>query len=253
MIRVNKLILPLLVSILLSTVGTLKIGQDINSLFSVVLSPITSPSSFIRSLLNENFEFFWQLPQINRENQDLKKQNAALLYEIQNLKDAITDQTTLDNAKVSFKEIVPVRVISLGKTISATTSQSTDKIKPGQPVVSGTILLGIVESVSSPIIQIIPLDSENLRRFPIKTQTGQTGIYLFDARTPQIIDLPSENPINLNDSVLTLPTQLVPSGLVVGKITRIISSPQDPLQKAEVKLDSRFSSTTSDLIIITSP
>ncbi|KKT35493.1 MAG: hypothetical protein UW23_C0015G0005 [Candidatus Collierbacteria bacterium GW2011_GWA1_44_12] len=253
MIRVNKLILPLLVSILLSTVGTLKIGRDVNALFGVVFSPITTPTAMARSTLTGSLEFLEDLPRMSLENQELKKEYSALLSENQNLKDAITDQETLKNSSKIFTSTIPIRVISIGKTVTATTSFSTESIKRGQPVVSGTILLGFVDRVSDPIIHIIPLDSESLSRFPVKTGMGQSGIYLFESRTPQIADLPSENPVNLNDSILTLPTELIPANLVLGRTTKIISAPQSPLQKAEIKLDSKLTSKTPDPVIVTQP
>jgi len=251
--KINSLLLPLLISILLTILANLKIGPQINSVISTALSPISLPVSLGKSLVSGNVEFIKNLPQLNSENLDLKKQNSSLLSENQNLKDAITDQSTLKKASSFYTEIVPIRIVSIGKTIVATTSQNTDTIKSKQPVVSGSVLLGFVESVSSPVIHITPLDSESVSRFGIHTQQGQAGLYAFNTRTPQIVDLPSENQIILNDPVFTLPSEKLPGNLLIGKITKILTTPQEPLQKAEIKLESGFSLSLTDLVIITKP
>jgi hypothetical protein len=113
--------------------------------------------------------------------------------------------------------------------------------------------LGFVDRVDSSLIYINSLDSGNLTRFPVKTGSNQTGVFYFENRITQIADLPSENPIILNDTVLTLPTSLIPPNLIVGKIVKIISTPQSPLQKAEVDLDTKISMNISGLVIITKP
>jgi len=251
--RISSLLLPLLISVLLSTLSNLYIGRKLNTFFNIALSPITIPTSHTKSLLDETKDLLLDLPHLSRENLELKKINAVLLSENQNLKNAITDQETLKNSSKIFTSTIPIRVVSVGNSITATTSFDTNSIKKGQPVISGAILLGFVDRVSNSIIHITPLDSDNLPRFPIKTVMGQSGIYLFENRSSQIADLPSENPINLNDSILTLPTELIPANLVLGRTTKIISTPQSPLQRAEISLDSKLTTKTPDPVIITKP
>ena len=252
MSKANKIILPLLVSILLSTGGTLKIGEKINASLSYVLSPITASSVILKSRLTGNLMFLGELPHINEDNQQLKKKNAILLLENQNLKDSIADRETLKSTPAIFGETIPIRILNTGKITIATTSFNLSPIKAGQPVVSGATLLGFVEAVTPPLIYITPLDSESAPRFLAKTTLGQTGTYSFQSRIPRLVDLPSENPITLNDSVLTLPNLLTPPNLVIGRIVRILSTPQEPLQKAEIKLESSLALSTN-LVIITKP
>jgi len=251
--KLSILLLPLLVSILLSTLSNLKIGGKINSLTTTLLSPVTHPTAIAKGAIENNLAFIHDLPQINQENLSLKKQNSLLISENQKLKDSLSDQEALKKATSPFKEVVPVRIINIGKTITTTTSHKLDSVKSGQSVISGTTLLGFVDTVSGQVIHVIPLDSDYSSRFGVKTTLGQKGVYVFNSRIPQIIDVPSENPLTLNDTVITLPSEDSPGNLVVGKITKIISSPQEPLQKAEIKLETVFSSNPTDIFIIVKP
>ena len=251
--KINQLLLPLLTSILLSTITSLKVGQKVDSAFNTLLIPVTQPTLVLRNYLTNTIFLLTNLPSINQENQELKNQNAALMSENQSLRAAITDNETLKNITTPYHSSVPIRVISIGKTITATTSLDLSAVQPDQPVVSGSTLLGFVQSVNAPIIHIVTLDSDRSPRFPVKTYLGQTGTFLFDARVSQITDVPSENPLTLNDSLLTQPTRTLPSGLVIGKVVKILSGPQEPLQKAEIKLDLRFQDGPANLFIITQP
>jgi len=206
-----------------------------------------------KGTLESNLAFIHDLPQINQENLSLKKQNSLLISENQRLKEFLLDQEALKKATSPFKEIVPIRVINIGKTITATSSQNLDLIEPGQAIVSGATLLGFVDTISGQVIHIAPLNSEYSSRFSVNTTLGQKGSYIFSSRIPQIIDVPSENPLTLNDTVMTLPSEDSPGNLIVGKITKIISSPQEPLQKAEIKLETTFSSNPTDIFIIIKP
>lgn len=248
--KLNSLLLPLLVTILLSTLGKLKIGRTIDNVSYALLSPLQTPVTSLRYFTQNQFSFLVSLPSIYKENRELKNVNSALLSENQNLKNLIQDKADINSIKLPFQSAVPVRVISNGNQITVTTSLDTSQVEIGQPVVSGSVLIGVVSEIKKPIITINTLMDENFPGIQIKTSLGQSGTYQYSSRTPQMINIPSEDPVSLNDNVFTQAGEKIPANLVIGKITKILTSSQSPLQKAEIKLE-LDSTKIKDLIIIT--
>lgn len=250
--RLNLILLPLLVSILLSTLGKLKIGRTIDHLTYTILTPIQAPVSSLRFTANTNISLIKEIPNIFKQNTQLKNTNNALLTENQNLKNLIQDKSLIETLKNPYKQSIPVRVVSNGNIITVTTSLDLSSVAIGQPVVQGTTLIGIVSEIKKPIISITPLTDESFSGINLKTSLGQKGVYQYSARTPQIINIPSENPVSLNDTVFTEASDKIPANLIIGKITKILTTSQSPLQKAEIKIDTDINQI-KDLLIITKP
>lgn len=250
--KLNLLLLPLLIAILFSTLSKLKVGRSIDHFVYGVFTPIQAPISSLKILSNNQFSFLVNMPKIYQENQELKNTNSSLLTENQSLKNLIQDSNSLLSAKTPYKSSLSIRVISNGNQITSTSSLDLSRVSVGQPVISGTTLIGIVSSIKKPIITITPLTDDNFPIIQIKTGLGQTGSYQYSNQTPQVINIPSENPVSLNDNVFTEASDKIPANLVIGKITKILSSAQSPLQKAEIKLN-LDSTQLKDLTIIIEP
>lgn len=248
--KLNLLLLPLLIAVLLSTLSKIKIGRTIDNLTYAIFSPIQTPVSSLKYLTNSQLIFFKNIPGIYQDNQAQKTLISSLQSENQNLKNLIQDKLILDTLKSPYKATLPIRFINQGNLITATTSLDTSLISIGQPVISGSTLVGIVSSIKKPIITITPLTEESFPNVLIKTGLGQTGSYQYSARTTQIINIPSENPVSLNDVVFTEASEKIPANLVVGKITKILTSSQSPLQKAEIKLDLDPTQIKNPLIVL---
>lgn len=249
--KLNLILLPLLFSILLSTLSKLKVGRSVDFIAYTVLSPIQTPISSLKYLTNRQMSFIKNIPSIYKENQSLKNTNSYLLSQNQSLKDLIKDTSSIETTSSSRKAL-PVRVISFGNQISTTTTLDSSQVAVGQPVISGSSLIGLVSSIKKPIINIIPLSDDSFPSIQIKTSLGQSGSYQYGNRTSQIINIPSENPVSLNDIVFTEASEKIPANLIIGKITKILTTSQSPLQKAEIKLDTD-STELKDLSIILQP
>lgn len=251
--KINLLLLPLLASILLSAAGKLKVGRAIDSATYAVMSPLTLPASQIRLTIADKTSFIRNVSVMEKQNREQKNQIARLLSENEYLKQKIADKQVIENLKNSFKQVIPVRLSgSSGKFIVSST-ESTDRVRPGQPLVSGNVLLGTVLEVKGTGITIIPLESEKSPSFPIRTASGQKGFYKFADNHPQITDIPSQNPIVLGDFVFTEAGELLPGNLIVGKTVKILTISQEPLQKSEIDLFDTLGNNPDNLAIITAP
>ncbi len=248
--KLNLLLLPLLVSILLVTASKLKVGQTIDAFFYTALFPIHLPVSKLRLFTEAQSAQIKNLPFLDKQNSELKIQNAHLLSENESLKELIGDRKILDSLHLPFKEILPVHLVGSTGSYTVSSSFPLNKVRPGQVLIEGNILLGTVSEIKGSLITIIPLDSSKTPIFSVHTSSGQKGVYKYQNHLPQISDIPSQSPINLGDFILTEPSDLFPGNLLVGKTVRLLSTTQEPLQKAEISLYSSLASNPQNLAII---
>lgn len=251
--KINLLLLPLLLSILLSTVTKLKLGNNVNSFFYLLTAPIHSPISSLRLYTENKIKYFANLPNIEKQNRELKIQSAHYITENEFLKQKITDQKTLDSLNASYKEILPVRLSGTTGKFTVSSLQTSDKVKPGQPLISGNVLLGFVSEVKGVSYTISPLDSDKIPSFAIRSSSGQKGTYKFLNQIPQISDVPSQNNLILGDFIISEPNDFLPGNLLIGKIIRLISGSQEPLQRAEISLYDNLGNNPDNLAIIITP
>lgn len=251
-LKINLLLLPLLVSILLSTAGKLKVGKSIDSVSYTILSPIYTPIGFLRKIADSQLSFVKSLPILRQQNKDLISQNSKLLSENERLKQSITDSKTL-NSGTGFKSVLPVRLTGSIGNNSVSSSLPIVNVKIGQPLVAGNTLIGIVSDIKGSVINISPLESDHLQAITVHTTSGQKGQYKYQNNTPQITDIPSLSPIVIGDYVFSEPSEQIPGNLVIGKLINIISAQQEPLQKAQIKLESSLEENPGGLFIILEP
>lgn len=251
--KLNLILLPLFVSILLSTASKLKVGTQIDTFFYTLLTPLSLPVSKLRLFAEKQSFFFKNISGLEKQNRDQKNQIARLISENEYLKQSLTDKKILDRLQNNFKQALPVRLVGSSGKFTVSSSLPLDNIRPGQPLVSGNILLGTVKDVKNNLITIIPLNSEKSPAFPARTTSGQKGLYQFSQDNPQITDIPSQSPLVLGDMVLTEPSELFPSSLIIGQTIRLLTISQEPLQRAEISLYSTLDSSPDNLAIITQP
>jgi len=250
--KINLIFLPLLFSILLSTLGKLKLGHDLNSLVYTLLTPVQVPLSVLKQKTTDTRSLIFNIPSLKKQNDQLKAANNLLLTENQNLKSLLHDQFLINDQKPIYQHTLPVRVLSINRQIAVTTTLDISEVKIGQPAISDHVLLGLVADIQAPIIYLTPLSEDNFPNIGLVTSNNQKGNYQYSARTPQMINLPSESPVNLNDTVFTQVTELIPGNLLVGRIVKVLTSKESPLQKVEIKLDQK-PQDLKDLLIVTKP
>lgn len=243
----------LLISILLFTTSNLKLGNFLNSFFTAVFQPLSSPLISLKSSYQLQTNAIKNLPSINKQNREQKVFIAHLVRENELLKQSLKDSKVENNLKNNYQEVLPIKVSGSRGKIVATSTQQLDKLKSGMPVVNGNILLGIVTEINQNIINIISLEDDMFPTLSLKSASGPEGVYRHHNGIPQIVNVPSQTPIILGDFVLTNPTDMIPANLLVGKVSKVTTSPQDPLQKGEVNLYDSFSNNPDNIVIILKP
>lgn len=158
--KINLLLLPLLVSILLSTAGKLKIGKTLDNVFYTILTPIHMPVGYLRQVADTQISFISSLPKLKQQNKDLIFQNSRLLSENEQLKQSIVDSKTAILTQ-NFKSVLPVRLTGSIGNNSVSSSLPLDKVKKGQPLIFGKILV-IISRFFPYILPLVKKGSINL-------------------------------------------------------------------------------------------
>ncbi len=243
----------LLISILLFTTSNLKLGNFLNSFFAASFYPLSAPLSNLKAYYQSQINTIKNLPNTNKQNREQKVFIAHLVRENELLKQTLKDSKVESNLKNNYQEVLAIKVSGSRGKIVATSTQDLDKLKSGMPVVNGNILLGMVTEVNQNIINIISLEDDLFPPLNLKSASGPEGVYRHHNGIPQIVNVPSQTPIILGDFVLTNPTDQIPANLLVGKVSKVTTSPQDPLQKGEVTLYDSFSNNPDNIVIILKP
>lgn len=237
-------------SILLTLASFLNLTNPLTSLLYRLANPLLSPLSQVRQAEVRLLALLAALPQTNRDNADLRRDNYLLKIQVKALSESLSGQTLAASVSQAGWQVQPVRLVSLGST-AVFTSSDFSHIKPGQPVVSDYSLLGLVQSVQPPIVKVLPLNHPQVK-IAAQLETGTKGDYLYQNNHPYIVNLPSNVAFNSKTIVLTLPSEQLPENLVIGQVDKVTTNPANPTQEATLTLDQEISSA-KDIYIITSP
>jgi len=201
------------------------------------------------------FGSFFRGGALAKENENLKKENQKLLYQVAFLQSieqgnqAQSDvSTTCQNS--GFK-LVMAGVAGLDNDILSINKGSTDGISEGMPVISQQgVLFGKISKVYKNFSDVMLISNKNsVVNIKINEINGVVrGIGGLDAYLDLI---PIGSQINSEDILVTSSIEKsFPKDLLVGKITKIQKDDQKPFQQADVNLF--FDVKTADnLFVIT--
>lgn len=243
-------IAALFLSILLTAGSFLNLTPPLSALLFSLLSPLIQPLTTARSGETRLFHFISNLPTVATENTKLKNENNLLKIKLDQLSQAISDQTLIASLGNNRWRVQPVKLVGLGNLVIFT-SQDFTAVLPGQPVVSGNSLVGLVKEVQKPIIKVIPLNHREIK-LAVQLETGAKGDYVYKGSRPYIINLPSATVFNSKTSVFTLPTEHIPENLIVGQIEKIVTNQANPTREATLTLDQEIGAS-GPFFIITQP
>lgn len=238
-----QIIAPFLISLLLLTLSNIPQADSFTSLPTRLIHPLYSPFSQLGQKLQKQQQLVTSLPQTQYYNLLLRQENTQLQTQLLLLK----NQIHYDSIPSLNWPNQSVKIINLTPLVTVTTSDLS-LIRLGQPLVDSTALLGIVTEIKPPLIYITPLTHPDTH-LDIQTLDQIQAEYIFADQTPQITNLPSQNPLPENTTIYTLPTQYIPGGLVIGTTTQSLSNPQQPLQRIKIKLNTHINQAQNPSII----
>ncbi|MFA6190103.1 MAG: rod shape-determining protein MreC [Candidatus Staskawiczbacteria bacterium] len=221
----------------------------------------TSSSGLISSLLKSG--------SLTKENEDLKKQNQNLLYQVAFLQSIEQGNRAQSDVSISCQntgfQFVMAGVIGLDKDILSIGKGSVDGVSIGMPVINQqNVLVGKVfkvyknfsdimlisnknsvinvkvqqQNIASEIIIVNPDGTTTTSTDPAPETVEIAGVIRGSGALSAYLDLiPVNSEINSDDVLVTSSLEKsFPKDLLVGKITQNIKNDQKPFQQAKISL-----------------
>lgn len=194
---------------------------------------------------------------LGKENEELARQNIALLREHGNM--FMEKSDTVLTMKSRTDSLHPVSVRLYDYTIAHVIYNSTDQvanciildkgardgIEKEMAVTSPKGVVGVVQEVSNNFAYVLPVLNRNSRINAIVSPLNQVGTIVWEGTDPEtalLENIPQHLEINIGDSVLTSGySRIFPKGLFIGSVKEVSSGKNASFLTIKVKLGADFS------------
>lgn len=194
---------------------------------------------------------------LGKENEELARQNIALLREHGNMFMEKSDTVLTMKSKTDSLHPVSVRLYdyTFAHVIYNSTDQvanciildkgSKDGIEKEMAVTSPKGVVGVVQEVSDNFAYVLPVLNRNSRINAIVAPLNQVGTIVWEGTDPEtalLENIPQHLEINIGDSVLTSGySRIFPKGLFIGSVKEVSSGENASFLTIKVKLGADFS------------
>ncbi len=194
---------------------------------------------------------------LGKENEELARQNIALLREHGNM--FMEKSDTVLTMKSKTDSLHPVSVRLYDYTLAHVIYNSTDRvanciildkgardgIEKEMAVTSPQGVVGVVQEVSDNFAYVLPVLNRNSRINAIVSPLNQVGTIVWEGTDPEtalLENIPQHLEINIGDSVLTSGySRIFPRGLFIGSVKEVSSGNNASFLTIKVKLGADFS------------
>lgn len=215
-------------------------GEEIRNTFHLVFSPLEKYLYEAGENSDCFFKSFLKVKKIEAENQDLKKANFKLLFELEKLEGLEKENDDLRMGLALKREkgfrLEMAEVISKDSVDLLTLNKGTESgISENMPVITSEgVLIGKIEE-ALPDFSFLKLITFSGEAFEIEIAEilgkaeGKGDLVLeFDL-------VPKEQEIKQGDKVFTVGlTRIYPKGLLVGEVEKVVSNPAEAFQKGTI-------------------
>ncbi len=235
-------------------------------IFLLSQTVIVSPFYFIASLFSAPRVTLYQAVYANQNSDEvsfLKSENAKLVEKLQELntlkKDNVALRSQFEDTVVPSNTLIPARVVGFKGSPQNPTDFILDQgaksgISKGMPVIVGKQLVGKVVQINSYFSEVMLTVNKNFTTIAESGEHNSPGIIsgydefiLFDHVV--ITDTISKNETVITRGELDGRGVGIPSGFIIGKITRVNKSDTKPLQSATVESMLQFNSLSTVFVI----
>lgn len=166
----------------------------------------------------------------------LKQRNAELIVSADLVRKLKEENEILKSQFSNFssqtKDLLPANIIGLNRFLFINKGAK-DAVKKGQAVLFNNILVGVVKSVDENLSKVeLPTDPE--AKIAVRTSSNGAKGILHGAFSKELIldEVIQSDKIDLNETMETFSSDLIPAGILVAKITKIINLNSSLFQKA---------------------
>ena len=239
----GKIIPRFLILIILSVLLIILDSFNFLSFPKKIITTATSPLEYGAYSTYQNltsmfgFIAFWRSGY--QEITYLKQRNLELLVDADLVRKLKEENATLASqfaiSTSPAKNLLPARVLSSGKNLIIDKGYG-DGVKTGQTVMLNNVLIGYIVKTDENLAKIV-LPVDPAEKIAVQTSRNKTrglikGVFGSEMELSVVL---TADKIDLEETVETFGDSRIESGLLVGKITKIIKADSALFQKAEVK------------------
>lgn len=202
---------------------------------------------------------------LGQENEELTKQNIALLREQKNMFLYKSDTTLTKMSQIDSLHTTSIRMYdyTYAHVIYKTTDQTfnyiivdkgaKDGIARDMAVTSTNGVVGVVSDVSSHFATVISLLHPDSRISAVVMPANQIGTVIWEGNDPEVAyleNIPQHLEINIGDSVLTSGySNIFPKGILVGTVKAKYNNKKTSFLTIKVKLATNFNKLNTVYLI----
>ena len=252
--------LVVLAGILFATGETLTPGS---SIAATIAAPFKEGANWISGRVNSFFKTFGEYDKLALENEELRKENQALVSDLLDYQQAIAENEFLKEfleIKENNKDYImaPATVISRdskdpygGFTVN---KGSLDGIAVGDPVITSAGLVGYVSEVGLSYSKITTILNSSINVSATDRRTGDVGVVsgsitLAKDGKCRMYNIRNTSSVAVGDYIVTSGGGMYPEGILVGKITAIKSDDVNLSLIAEIEPAAEVYSSDNVMII----
>lgn len=218
---------------------------------------IASPAMLLDNLtlrISSSARVLFAVSDLAKENTALRLKNSQLEAELAKLNSVQGENDTL-RQDLSFKKtrtdlkLTPAEVLSFsptGQYQSLTINQgSRDGLKENQAVVSNGFLIGKIHQVATSSAEVWLITNRNLITPVVLTGSQTVGLLSGGVRGLVVENIPLDTKVSVGESVVTSSLEgIYPSGIAIGKVEEIISTPEDIFLTLRISTPADFGNLT---------
>lgn len=234
----NEWVVVVFIWLLLALGEFVGVTQPLVHLTQLVVQPIQGMSLRLVRGISYPFEYSHSLYKAQRRIQDLELRYAeasALLGEIDQLK--AENQALRELVKIKEGGGVPTQIsrpiLSYGHPLIS--SGSNHGIQTGQLILVADTLVGVIGDVSATQSEVTLLSRENSPHILVRTESGVQGLVQGDGKNVVLSEVPVEAELKEGERVTTVGQAGVPRDMLVGRIARVLKSPEASAQTAVIE------------------
>lgn len=240
--------------ILISVVSTLSllvlfnmlgILNPVKSILDVIVfNPLRGATKNLSSNIANSFSALSSISGLNQKNVELEKENIDLKNKLSELKE-IKNENDILRAQLGFEsrlplKTIPVKVVSYEpdniRKFLTIDKGSRHGIQKGQPVISGGVLVGLVEQADSFSAKVFLVNDPEFRIRAIGQQERASGVVKGQIGQGLLMEkIAQSEKIELKEYVVTAGSDSVPKGILIGQVEGISKSDNAIFQSADLK------------------
>jgi rod shape-determining protein MreC len=189
------------------------------------------------------FYDLFNITQLKKENENLRKMNAELMIQISELREQGIINREL-KGMLGFKDtsslpIKPATIVSRSLSLTQNTitidAGTKKRIKPGMPVISYKGLVGIIQTCSDDFSIARTLKNVDLKLTVKNEKNRLNGIMKWDGEKLMIVDVPKAYDFDIGDRIVTSElSSIIPVPIPVGIVAKIDEEQTGLLNNIEI-------------------